>query len=73
MKTDGYVQIDVDQIHEIKQVAKCTLWTPEGSVHIYMKQSDYEFLKRNGFFVRDGKTDDGAGVINTTLPYYLKK
>lgn len=73
MRTDDYVQIDVTEINQDKQVAKCNLWTPEGAVTIYMKQSDYEYLTRNGFFVRDGKTNDSAGVINTTLPYYLKK
>lgn len=72
MKTDGYIQIDVDQINKEKQVAKCTLWTPEGSVVIYMKESDYEYLNRNNFFVRSSDENNTDGLVNTSLPYYQK-
>lgn len=72
MKTDGYIQIDVDQINKEKQVAKCTLWTPEGSVVVYMKESDYEYLNRNNFFVRSGTDINSDGLVNTSLPYYQK-
>ena len=70
MKTDNYVQIDVMEINQEKQVARCYLYTPEGTITMYIKQEDYEHLTRNGFFIRDGKQVDSAGVLNTTLAYY---
>lgn len=72
MATDGYIQIDVEEINAAKKVAKCTLWTPEGSATIYMKKSDYENLQRNGFFIKDFTDITDGQTLNTTLPYYPK-
>lgn len=73
MQTDGYIQIDVEEIHESKHVAKCKLWTPEGSATIYMTKTDYENLQRNGFFIKDYTDTTDGQTLNTTLPYYPKK
>lgn len=68
MRTDNYVQIDVMKI--LEGSVECNLYTPEGTVKIFMPNSDYQHLTRNGFFIRDGKSEDSAGVFNTTVPYY---
>ncbi len=72
MPTDNCIQIDVVEIHESKHVAKCTLWTPEGSATIYMTKNDYEHLQRNGFFIKDYTDITDGQTLNTTLPYYPK-
>lgn len=72
MSTDGYIQIDVEEIHESKHVAMCKLWTPEGAVTIYMREVDYKFLQRNGFFIKDFTDITDGQTLNTTLPYYPK-
>ncbi len=72
MTTDNYIQIDVMEIIEQPGMARCYLYTPEGCITMFIHKSDYERLTRNHFFIRDGKSTDSAGVLNTTLPYYPK-
>jgi hypothetical protein len=72
MKTDNYIQIEVLQINQAKEVAKCILFTPEGSATIYMKKSEYEHLQRNGFFIKDFTDVTDGQTLNITLPYYQK-
>lgn len=34
-----------------------------------MTDADYKNLIRDSFFIRDGKSSDSAGVLNTTKDY----
>lgn len=60
--------MQIDVIEEVKgtQFMKCKLYTDENIVIIMMNEFDYERLKKEGIFIRDGKTRDSAGVLNTT-------
>lgn len=60
------IQIDVIGKIEGTQFMKCKLYTDENIVIIMMNEFDYERLKKEGIFIRDGKTRDSAGVLNTT-------
>lgn len=51
---------------------ECNLYTGERCVKIFIASNDYENLIRDKFFIRDGKTTDSAGCINTT-DVYVKK
>lgn len=62
------IQIDVKEI-TFNNFAKCNLYTDNRCVTIYMTESDYKELVRDGFFIRDGKTKDSANVLNTTEVY----
>jgi hypothetical protein len=50
----------------------CDLYTGDRVVKIIMARYEYENLIRDGFFIRDGKERDSAGVLNTTKVYELK-
>lgn len=65
------LQIDVVKVEN--NTAVCNLYTGDRCVRIIMIESDYGSLKRDGFFIRDGKTKDFAEVINTSREYHLKK
>ena len=65
---DNHMQIDVKKVTD--QYAICNLYTPVSCVEIVMRKSDYEFLVHKGFFIRDGKEKDSAGILNTTDTYY---
>lgn len=60
------IQIDVIGKVEGTQFMKCKLYTNENIVIIMMNEFDYERLKKEGIFIRDGKSRDSAGVLNTT-------
>jgi hypothetical protein len=62
--SDQYVQIDMKMIEG--NAAICNLYTGSRCVKIAMSVGDYEALVRDGFFIRDGKQADSAGVLNTT-------
>lgn len=51
---------------------KCKLYTNENIVIIMMNEFDYERLKEEGIFIRDGKSQDSAGVLNTTNTFIEK-
>jgi hypothetical protein len=68
---ENTVQIDVIS-GESGGVYKCNLYAAGRCVRIYMHQQDYELLIQDGFFIRDGKTFDSAGVLNTTKEYKLQ-
>lgn len=51
---------------------KCKLYTNENIVIIMMNEFDYERLKEEGIFIRDGKSRDSAGVLNTTNTFIEK-
>jgi hypothetical protein len=61
------MQIDVVKID--KTTVVCNLYTGDRCVRIIMTKEDYEALKRDKFFILDGKTPDSAGVLNTTNLY----
>jgi hypothetical protein len=62
------MQLDVKRIE--KGTAVCNLYTENRCVQIIMTEVDYNNLVRDRFFIRDGKTADSAGVINTTAEYH---
>jgi hypothetical protein len=66
---DNYVQIDVKEIRDNHVI--CNMYTGVLCVKIAIGLNDYNELTRKGFFIRDGKTKDSAGVLNTTLTYSL--
>ena len=66
------MQIDVIQILEHSGVVKCNLYTGDRCVTVLMKIEEYELLIKDGFFLRNGKTKDSAGVLNTTWEYQVK-
>lgn len=66
------IQIDVKKIRE-NGVAECNLYTGDRCVKIVMSDYDYRELIRDGFFIRDGKEEDSAGVLNTTKTYKVNE
>lgn len=66
------IQIDVIEKIEGTQLMKCKLYTDENIVIIIMNELDYERLKKEGIFIRDGKSRDSAGVLNTTNTFIEK-
>ena len=66
------IQIDVIGKVEGTQFMKCKLYTNENIVIIMMNEFDYERLKEEGIFIRDGKSRDSAGVLNTTNTFIEK-
>lgn len=64
---DRPVQIDV--VHIVDHHVTCNLYTGLRCVRVFMTVYDYDALIRDGFFIRDGKEKDSAGVLNTTLTY----
>jgi hypothetical protein len=64
------IQIDMKRIEG--NAAICNLYTGNRCVKIAMSVSDYESLVRDGFFIRDGKEADSAGVLNTTHDFVPK-
>jgi len=59
------IQIDVIGPIEETELMKCKLYDGRVCV-IGMSRYDYEELMREKVFIRDGKSVDSAGVINTT-------
>lgn len=66
-----FIQIDVKR--EQNGFVDCNLQTGGRDVRVIMSVADYHGLISDGFFIRDGKKGDSAGVINTTHTYYPKK
>lgn len=60
------MQIDVIGPVEATELMKCKLYVDGRVCVIGMSQYDYEVLMREKVFIRDGKSVDSAGVINTT-------
>lgn len=48
---------------------ECKLSINDTACKFFITPDNYERLIECGFFVRDGKTADSAGVINTTSVY----
>lgn len=64
--TSKKLQIDVIGFDEDFEMIKCKLIVGGRTGIFYMSKSNYEAFKYDGFFIRDGKEKDSAGVINTT-------
>ena len=60
------IQIDVIGPIEETELMKCKLYVDGRVCVIGMSRYDYEELMREKVFIRDGKSVDSAGVINTT-------
>lgn len=68
-------ELQIDVIGPVKDtnLMKCKLYIDGRVCIIGMSQYDYEELKREKIFIRDGQTVDSAGVINTTNIFLEKK
>ena len=62
-------QIDVLGPIESSQYMLYKLYVDGAATRILMHETDYDRLVREGFFVRDGRTKDSAGVLNTSRVY----
>jgi len=63
-----YVQIDVKKLTD--KYAICGMYTGVLYAEVVMTIDSYNELVRKGFFIRDGKSVDSAGILNTTDTYY---
>lgn len=64
------IQIDVKGTVDVSpQFMKCYLYVDGSAYDFFLPVHNYEELVRDGFFIRDGKSEDSAGVINTTYSY----
>lgn len=61
------LQIDVLVVGDSNTI--CNLYADGRCIKIAMLTTDYEALKTDGVFIRDGKTRDSAQVLNTTKVY----
>jgi hypothetical protein len=68
VQPDHYVQIDVMRIEGNHVI--CNMYTGVLCVKVAIGKNDYDELIRKKFFIRDGKSTDSAGVLNTTECYY---
>lgn len=66
---ESKLQIDVLGPIESSQYMLCKLYVDGAATRILMHETDYDRLVREGFFVRDGRTKDSAGVLNTSRVY----
>lgn len=66
---DRYVQVDVKSSTDEWTI--CNMYTGVLCVEIALRTSEYKELIRKGFFIRDGKEKDSAGILNTTEVYVL--
>lgn len=64
---DFSIQIDVKEITQT--IARCNMYTGPRCVEIVMSRSDYDALVYKGFFIRNGKEKDSAGLLNTTAVF----
>lgn len=66
--------MQIDVIEEVKgtQYLQCKLYIDGNASVILMNKIDYERLKEEGIFIRDGKSRDSAGVLNTTNTFIEK-
>lgn len=61
------LQIDVlGEAEESTSLIKCNIYIDGRCCEFYTFKHNYEELIRDGVFIRDGKSKDSAGVLNTT-------
>jgi hypothetical protein len=66
------IQLDVVKINgdgNMFDTVHCNLYTGQRCVTVLIPRYDYENLIADGFFIRDGKERDSAGVLNTTAVF----
>lgn len=64
------LQIDVKGLHEDdERIVEFNLIVDGRTCLCYTSRSNYQALIYDGFFIRDGKEKDSAGVLNTTRMY----
>jgi ribosomal protein S16 len=66
------LQLDVMPTAD-ENIVKIKIYFDGCSYSAAMKRSVYETMLIDGCFIRDGKTVDSAGVLNTTNVFYEKK
>ncbi|SHE57825.1 hypothetical protein [Dysgonomonas macrotermitis] len=68
------LQIDViGPIEGVSDVVKCLIYYNGHSYGFFMHKVSYEALMYDELFIRDGKSEDSAGVINTTNVFVEEK
>ena len=67
------IQIDVIGKIEGTQFMKCKLYTNENIVIIMMNEFDYERLKEEGIFIRDGKSTRFSRGVEYNQYFHRKK
>lgn len=67
-----WLQIDVKRKLNDIALMECELYYNGSSHTVFIPTQSYESLISEGFFVRDGKEQDGAGMINTTNTFLEK-
>lgn len=63
-------QLDVIKVHQ--NHVTCNMYTESRCIRVFFHESEYQRLKRDGFFIRPVDEEDSAGVINTTEVYFTK-
>ena len=66
------LQIDVKSKIDDLNMVECHLWFNGRMYKVYMSSISYASLIAEGLFVRDGNSEDSAGMINTTDLYSSK-
>ncbi|MCT4636219.1 MAG: hypothetical protein N4A72_00790 [Bacteroidales bacterium] len=67
------IQIDIKGFNkENNDIVEFNLIIAGRSCRCYMHESNYQALMYDGVFVRDGKSYDSAGVLNTTRVFEEK-
>jgi len=70
MKTNRKLQIDViGEEPECTGFVKCKIYIDGRSCIFWTTDANYQALMYDGVFIRNGKTRDSAGVINTTRTF----
>lgn len=59
------IEPDFEHIRQ-DELIRCKLYIDGRACMFWTTKANYESLMYDKFFIRDGKTQDSAGVINTT-------
>jgi hypothetical protein len=70
MKNRKRIQLDVVNISGKDDFKKLNLYVDGYCYTAYLPAGEYALMLRDGVFIRDGKTVDSAGVLNTTETFY---
>lgn len=64
------IQLDIKgPVDDIDGFTEGFLYFKGSAYQFFIPTPNYEELIKNGLFIRNGKTKDGANVINTTAVY----
>lgn len=67
------IELQIDVIKENNDFVTCNLYAGGRRCEILLLKQDYDRLVYEGFFIRNGKTEDSAGVLNTTKVFVEKE